>query len=58
MFMFEAAKEFNAFLFIVQAKKTFGFFVPHKFEQGDQIRTSKQLAFYWINDDSFNGLEE
>ena len=39
--MFQAAKEFNSFLFIVHAKKSFAFFVPHTFEQGDQKQTGK-----------------
>ena len=32
--------------------RTFGFFVPTKFEERKVfIGTDKQLAFYWINDD-------
>ncbi len=45
---------FNSFLIIVESEyqKKFAFFVPNKFEYiRYNISNSKQLAFYWINDD-------
>lgn len=45
----------NAFLLFVRSEneKTFGFFIPSKFESTgyDLKKTDNQLAFYWIDDE-------
>ena len=45
------AKDFKSFLVILQSNfdKSFGFFVSEKLKKTNQIKTKKQLAFYFIN---------
>ena len=48
--MFEAAKVFNAFLFIIfsESKHTFAFFIPHRFEHtgNSDERKIEEYDFY------------
>ena len=53
--IYSSLNDSNAFLIFVRSenKKTFGFFIPSKFESTDYDlkKTGTQLAFYWIDND-------